>query len=177
MSQSFQIRRAQPLDANVLAEVHMESIRSIGVKFYAEEVVKEWAAPRDGIPYLNAMQSGQIFFVASSSSVVDGSILGFSSWRIEDARHRIAVYVSDRASRKGVGSALFQAAEEIARERGAREIHVDASLAAVEFYLSQPPERLNDSKGCGPFYRSAFEDHFNGSRLSSQSAGILSLEA
>jgi len=146
MTQSFQIRRAHPIDANALAEVHMESIRSIGVKFYAEEVVREWGAPRDGTPYLNAMQHGQIFFVACSSSVVDGSILGFSSWRIEDARHRIAVYVSDSASRKGIGSALFQAAEEIARVQGAREIHVDSSLAAVEFYLRKGFEKISSGE-------------------------------
>ena len=146
MSQPFLIRRAQPTDAAAIAEVHMESIRSIGAKFYAEEVVKEWGAPRDGVPYLNAMQSGQILFVASSSPVVDGGMLGFSSWRIEAARHRIAVYVSDRASRKGVGSALFRAAEEIARERGAREIYVDASLAAVEFYLSKGFERISSGE-------------------------------
>lgn len=76
------------------------------------------------------MESGELFFVAVSGKCV----VGFSSYRVEDGKHRTAVYVRGEAARTGVGTALFNEAEAAARKRGASEIHVDASLAAVRFY-------------------------------------------
>jgi len=67
---------------------------------------------------------------------VDGQsgVLGFSSHRIDDEQHGVAVYVRGRAARAGVGSALLRSAEASAFNAGAKTIHIDASLAAVEFY-------------------------------------------
>jgi putative acetyltransferase len=76
------------------------------------------------------MESGELFFVAVSGN----HVLGFSSYRVDDGKHRTAVYVRGEAARIGVGTALFNEAEAAARKQGASEIHVDASLAAVRFY-------------------------------------------
>jgi len=79
------------------------------------------------------MEGGELFFVAVSSEDNE-RVLGFSSHRVVDGKHRTAIYVRGDAARTGVGTALFQAAEIAAREHGAEEIYVDASLAAVRFY-------------------------------------------
>jgi putative acetyltransferase len=73
-------------------------------------------------------------FVAVDDESTDGRLLGFSSYRLEKEQHRTAVYVAGRAARRGVGSALFRAAEAAARKSGATELHVAASLVAVQFY-------------------------------------------
>ena len=83
--------------------------------------------------YLEAMAKGEVFFVAVGASG-EPAVLGFSSHRVEDDQHRTAVYVRGSAARRGVGSSLFHAAEAAAIAAGAHRIHVDASLAAVEFY-------------------------------------------
>jgi putative acetyltransferase len=70
-------------------------------------------------------------------------VLGFSSHRAEDNQHRTAVYVAGHAARQGVGSALYREAEAAARQNGASEIHVAASLAAVDFYRSNGFLELN----------------------------------
>ena len=59
---------------------------------------------------------------------------GFASHRVENGQHRTAVYMRRTASRSGIGSTLPRLAEGNAVALGAGSIHVDASLAAVEFY-------------------------------------------
>jgi putative acetyltransferase len=129
----FVIRAAQPDDADGLAAVHMESIRALGAGFYAPDIVSDWGQPRTGERYRAAMAEGERFFLAMEDAT---RILGFSSYRKKDGKHRTAIYVAGQAARRGVGSALFGAAEAAARHDGATELHVDASLAAVSFYLA-----------------------------------------
>jgi len=129
----FTIRPATEADAAQLADAHVASIHSLGAKAYSPYVIADWGAPRDGERYRRAMHKGELFFVACS----DNRILGFSSHRVVDGKHRTAVYVRGEAARMGVGSALFDVAEAEARKRGASEIQVDASLAAVCFYKAK----------------------------------------
>jgi putative acetyltransferase len=111
----------------------------LGARFYGPDVISAWSAPRDGEPYRRAMARGELFFVAVSDRE---RVVGFSSYRLVNGKHRTAVYVRGEAARMGVGKALFQAAEKAAREHGAEEIHVSASLAAVEFYRDRGFEDL-----------------------------------
>jgi putative acetyltransferase len=129
----FVVRAAEPGDADALASVHVESIRTLGAKVYGQDVIDAWGGPRTGESYRLAMDRERIF-VAVDADSAGGGLLGFSSYRFENQQHRTAVYVAGRAARQGVGSALFKAAEAAARERGASELHVAASLSAVPFY-------------------------------------------
>jgi ribosomal protein S18 acetylase RimI-like enzyme len=87
------------------------------------------------------MEAGELFFVAVSGPDT-ARVLGFSSYRVVDGKHRTAIYVRGEAARQGIGTALFQVAERAARERGAPEIHVDSSLAAVDFYKDRGFEEV-----------------------------------
>jgi putative acetyltransferase len=80
------------------------------------------------------MERGETFYVAVGAVEGVSAILGFASHLVADGRHRTAVYVRGVASRCGVGSALLHLAEAQALAAGARSLHVDASLAAVDFY-------------------------------------------
>ena len=131
---TFETRRAHPADADDIAAAHLDSIRSIGPRLYPPDVVDDWAAGVTPDLYIHAMKRGELFFIALG--VIDGrhAVLGFSSHRVHNGEHRTAVYVRGSAARQGIGSALFRLAEADAIAGGARAIHVDASLAAVEFY-------------------------------------------
>jgi putative acetyltransferase len=146
MPSRFIIRPAVPADADQIAAAHVDSIHSLGAKAYGPDVISIWGAPRDGERYRQRMESGERFFVAVASEVrrdvTADRVLGFSSYRFENDKHRTVIYVRGDAARKGVGSALFRAAETVAREHGAEEIHVDASLGAVSFYTRQGFEQL-----------------------------------
>jgi len=130
---AFEIRRATLADAGEIAAAHLDSIRSIGASYYGPPVVADWAARVAGELYTKAMARGDALFIAVDKQD-DPQVLGFSSHRIEGRDHRTAVYVRGTAARLGIGSALFEAAEAAATAAGATSIHVDASLAAVEFY-------------------------------------------
>jgi putative acetyltransferase len=134
----IETRRAQPADVDAIALAHIDSIRSIGARFYPPGVVDDWQEGVSGGLYLKAMEGGEVFFVATG--VVDGQelVLGFSSdYCLEGSRHGTSVYVRGLAARKGIGSRLFSLAESHAREAGATSIHIDASLAGLEFYRAR----------------------------------------
>ena len=138
----FIVRPATPEDAEQIADAHVQSIRSVGAEYYEPDVIVVWGAPRGGERYRCGMKKGDPHFVAVS----DGDILGFSVYHYREGRHRTGVYVRGEAVRNGVGSALFKAAEAEAIKRGATEIHVDASLAAVTFYKKHGFEELAPGK-------------------------------
>jgi putative acetyltransferase len=141
-AECFTIRPATEADADQIAEAHVASIHSLGAKAYSPGVIAEWGAPRDRERYRRAMHKGEPFFVACSGN----RVLGFSSYRVQDGKHRTAVYVRGEAARRGVGSALFDAAETEAKKHGASEIHVDASLAAICFYKAKGFEEIARGK-------------------------------
>jgi putative acetyltransferase len=144
----FTIRRALPVDAGQIGEAHVDSIHSLGAKAYGPDVVSVWGAPKDIERYRQSMESAEVFFVAVAVGQADDRVLGFSSYRMEEGKHRTAVYVRGEAARMGVGTALFQAAEATAREHGASEIHVDSSVGAVGFYKSLGFEELGAGQHC-----------------------------
>ena len=131
-----EIRRAASSDVDAIADAHLDSIRTIGPRYYPDDIVTEWASRVTGSLYANAMARGETFFIAICTDKSQPAVLGFSSHRVDEGEHRTAVYVRGSAARRGVGSALFRAAEAQAISAGATCIHVDSSLAAVEFYKS-----------------------------------------
>ena len=130
----FQVRRAQLTDVDAMASAHLDAIQSIGPRYYDADVVSAWGAGLSGQMYVRAMTRGEVFFVAVRAGGDGREVLGFSSHRIDGREHGTSVYVRGSAARRGVGAALIQAAEASARDAGATQIEIDASLAAVDFY-------------------------------------------
>jgi ribosomal protein S18 acetylase RimI-like enzyme len=128
------IRRATLADVDAIAVAHRDSIRAIGPRYYDADVVSAWCAQIAGDLYTNAVANGDVFFIAIGSLGDQTEVLGFSSHRIDGDEHGTAVYVSGAAARRGIGTALYRAAEASAVALGATSIVIDASLAAVEFY-------------------------------------------
>jgi GNAT superfamily N-acetyltransferase len=130
---TFATRQAGPADAEQIAVAHRDSIRSIGPLFYPSSVVDDWAEGLTADLYRNAMAGGEVFFIAVAES--DRSVLGFASdYPREGTQHGASVYVRGDVARRGVGSTLLKRAQELAIARGATSVHVEASLAGVDFY-------------------------------------------
>jgi putative acetyltransferase len=131
----LETRRADRSDVDNIALAHRDSIRSIGPQFYPPNVVDDWSEGLTGDLYLRAMDGGEVFFIATGT--VDGThvVLGFASdYLIDGVKHGTSVYVRGSAARRGIGSQLLALAEGHAVANGAAEIHVEASLAGLEFY-------------------------------------------
>jgi GNAT superfamily N-acetyltransferase len=138
----FRIRPAIPADAQAITLAHLDSIRSLGPVFYPEGVVQAWSAGLDPALYVNAMNGGEAFFIATGRLDHETVVLGFSTHRVDDAQDGASVYVRGRAARRGIGTLLLQQAEEHARARGASSIQIQASLAGLEFYKANGFEIL-----------------------------------
>ena len=128
---TFEVRRAERADVDDIAAAHLDSIRSIGPRYYDASTVSDWGARVRGDLYANAMARGEVFFIAVRERADRHEVLGFSSHRTDGTEHGTAVYVRGSAARLGIGSALFRSAEAAAIRAGATRIHDDASLAAI----------------------------------------------
>ena len=121
-------------DLEALCEAHVDAIMSISSDFYSQEQLREWTAPVKPQKYRDAIEQGVTLWVAESD---DRQLLGFSeSHQVADDQYNSAVFVRGNARRRGVGTALYRAAEVHALSCGAGSIELNASLAAVEFYRS-----------------------------------------
>src|SRR5438128_6086758 len=123
----FETRRAQPSDADDILAAHRDSIRSIGPRYYPPDVVHAWGERLTAGVYVNAMNGGEVFFIATGE--IDGApaVLGFATHRVDGAQHGTSVYVRGSAARRGIGSALFRLAEADVVASGAAAIQVEAS--------------------------------------------------
>jgi len=134
VSYPFEIRGAGTEDVNAMAAAHIDSIESIGPRFYPADVVHAWLAGIQPGLYLRAMAAGEVFFVAVTSQERSREVLGFSSHHVDDGQHGVGVYVRGIAARRGIGSALLRMAESAAVAARAASVRLDSSLAAVDFY-------------------------------------------
>jgi putative acetyltransferase len=126
-----------------IAAAHFDSISSIGPLHYEAAIVRDWGARVKGDLYVNAMAGGEVFWIALVELGGKPEISGFSSHRIDGREHRTAVYLRGKAARLGIGPALFRSAEAAAIAARATSIHVDASLAAVDFYKRNGFDEVN----------------------------------
>lgn len=135
-------RRANTKDAEAIARAHVDSIGSIGPRFYSPEIVDAWSTGLTPDVYVQAMEGGEAFFIATGELDGEIAVLGFATHRGDDDQDGASVYVRGRAVRRGIGTALLQLAVEHARANGATTIHIQASLAGVEFYKANGFEEL-----------------------------------
>jgi putative acetyltransferase len=118
-------------DALALAALFRESVDVLAAEDYGEDQRAAWAAAADDEDAFAKKLAGALTLVAS----LDGKIAGFAA--LCDGTLFDMLYVHPRAARRGVGSALADAIEKLAAARGAREISVDSSDAARDFFASR----------------------------------------
>jgi ribosomal protein S18 acetylase RimI-like enzyme len=134
VSVPFAIRAATADDADAIASAHVDSIDTIGPRFYGADVVRAWRAAIQPRLYVEAMAGGERFFVAATTQDGRSEVLGFSAHHVDGGAHGVAVYVRGIAARRGIGSALLRVAETSAVSAGAVSVRLDSSLTAVDFY-------------------------------------------
>ena len=141
----YQTRRADASDAEAIALAHIDSINSIGPAFYPPGVVADWGEGLTPALYVNAMEGGEAFFIATGVVGGQPAVLGFATHRLDGTKHGTSVYVRGSAARRGIGTALLRLAEEHAIASGATSLHIEASLAGEKFYRTNGYEE--ESRG------------------------------
>ena len=138
----FKVRTCDDSDMDGIAEAHRDSIETLCSDYYSADLIEDWVQPITPDRYRDAISQGAAIHVAEGKK---GEILGFSEvYRVRDTEFNTAVFVSGRASRRGIGTALYQCAESCAVAAGAGRIELNASLAAVAFYRAQGFKKCHD---------------------------------
>ena len=123
-------------EARLFLEIHGRSIRGLAGDHYPGDVIAAWAGPLapisdEAVRRFLTNPDHEIRLLAE----LDGQPVGLGAL-VPDNTELRACYVVPEAARKGVGSALVNEMERIARDRGLTHLELHASLNAEPFYAA-----------------------------------------
>lgn len=124
-SGDMRIREYRAEDAVALADLYSQSIRHYGPRAYSHAQVEAWAATASAERIAASSEDGRTVLIAEDE---DGHVLGYGD--IEPDGHLDCLYCAPEAEGRGIGSALYMALEERARQQGIAKIYVEASELA-----------------------------------------------
>jgi N-acetylglutamate synthase-like GNAT family acetyltransferase len=128
----IKVRPADINDARGILEAHYSAVHETASRDYPVQILHEWSGPvtPERIEWYRTRSfPNETTLVAE----VDGKIAGFGAI-VESISELRAVYVSAEFGNRGVGTALLERLETLAREKGCTELHMDSSLTAAGFY-------------------------------------------
>jgi putative acetyltransferase len=123
-----------PHDAAPLADLFAASIEELTADDYDDAQRAAWAGMAEDIEAFGAKLAGWLTILAEA----EGEILGFAALRddpeVKENRIIEMLYVAPDHAGQGVGKALLDVMELLARQRGAETATADASETAREFF-------------------------------------------
>jgi GNAT superfamily N-acetyltransferase len=125
----MRIRRAVPADAAEVWAVRTRAIRHGCASHYPPEELAAWTARATPATCADAIATRQVVVAERE----DGRVAGYAQLDPEEGTIE-AVYVDPDCARTGVGRALVDALEALARTLGLPGLVVEASLNSVPFY-------------------------------------------
>jgi putative acetyltransferase len=125
---SYPLRPFLPADTPALQDLFAQSIEELTADDYDEEKRLAWiSTAADGEAFAKRLGSMTTLIVQ-----VDGEYAGFASLKGNDTLEML--YVHPYFAGQGVGAALADAVERLAKGRGAKDITVEASDTAEPFF-------------------------------------------
>ncbi|MGO9132708.1 MAG: GNAT family N-acetyltransferase [Methylovirgula sp.] len=122
------LRPLLPQDSELVAQIFRDSIAELTGEDYDEAQQAAWIGRADDEEEFAAHLAQNLTLVAT----IAGSPVGFISVKGQD--HVDMLYVHPSVARTGVATLLYDAVEKIARSRGIRQLSVDASDTARDFF-------------------------------------------
>jgi putative acetyltransferase len=122
------MRPMLPADVPLLAEIFRASIEELTAEDYNEAQQAAWASAAHDEEEFGARLSGELTLVAT----FEGAAVGFAA--LADNSRLDMLYVHPAAAGQGAGALLCDALEKLAAARGAKELTVEASDTARDFF-------------------------------------------
>jgi putative acetyltransferase len=122
------LRPYLPADTPMLAAIFVASIQELTGDDYSEAQREAWAAVAEDEQQFGKKLAGELPLIAT----LQNSPVGFASLKGND--HIDMLYVHPSVAGQGVGAMLCDALEKLAGARGAKNLMVDASDNALEFF-------------------------------------------
>ncbi|RQH01872.1 GNAT family N-acetyltransferase [Natrarchaeobius oligotrophus] len=136
----IRVREATPADAESVAAVHAASVRELASAAYDDEQLGAWLANVHPERYPIRETDDGLFVVVAERN---GEVVGFGWLDCESATaddgvgEVVAVYVHPDHGREGIGAAILERLESIARAAGLEALELLASKNAIAFYREQ----------------------------------------
>ncbi len=128
MSEEWPLRPYLPADASVLRELFAAGVEELMQDDYDEDQRAAWVSiAEDGVEFAERL-ADQLTLVVE----VEGEHMGFAS--LKDNIVLDMLYVHPHHVGQGIGTALVEALEKIARSRGAETISLESSETAQMFF-------------------------------------------
>jgi putative acetyltransferase len=125
------LRPFLPADTPILAAIFAASIEELAAEDYSDAQREAWASAADDEEKFGKRLAGELTLIAT----LQNSPVGFAS--LKGADHIDMLYVHPGAVGQGVASMLCDALEKLAGGRGAKNLTVDASDNAQEFFVKR----------------------------------------
>jgi len=122
------IRPFASSDAEALARVYRDAVRTIAPQAYTAEQVSAWALFPDDLDDFRIRMGRGVTLVAEEAS----HVVAFGQLEPDD--HLDFLYCCGDTSRKGIGSAIYRFLEAHALAKGVLEIHTEASRISRPFF-------------------------------------------
>lgn len=123
------IRPFEPADATALAEIISRDLVEVNSTDYPEKIITSMIGQYSP-KALSELAQKRDMFVAEN----DGGVVGTVSL---EGRTVYTLFVDPKVHGSGIGSALMEHVEKLAKERGISSVIVPASLTAHDFYLNR----------------------------------------
>ncbi len=122
------IRQADQGDAERIREIFVSSIRELAKNHYSPRQIEAWSQAFTPVQVSERIRAGRVYVAEC-----DGQVAGFAEIDAPVGGVEM-VYTAPEYARQGIGTALMQHIESLARESGAKSLHLRASMNAVPFY-------------------------------------------
>ncbi len=133
---AYPLRPFLPTDTMALRELFAASVEELCQDDYDEDQRAAWVAcAEDADAFRQRLERATTLIIE-----IDGEHAGFGS--LKDNTHLDMLYVHPYFAGQGVGSALADALETIARGRGSESVTVEASETAVLFFEARGYQSL-----------------------------------
>ena len=121
-------------DAATLADLFVNSIEELAEEHYSPGQRAAWASVADDVAVFGEKLAGLLTIIAETR----GEVLGFAALKddpkLKENRIIEMLYIAPDHAGQGIGKALLDVMELLARQRGAETLTTDASEAAREFF-------------------------------------------
>ena len=132
MSQHFDIRAFRPDDDPLLCDIRRRAVLAVPPRFYGPAALQNWADEDRPGSHAAMIARGGSVLVAEAT---DRALLGMAAFAVRGASGTLfRLYIDPKAQRSGVGAALLHKAEGDMSARGATQVVLESSLAALAFY-------------------------------------------
>jgi putative acetyltransferase len=125
------LRPFLPADTPVLAAIFAAAVQELTGDDYSEAQQEAWAAVADDEPELGKRLASELTLIAT----LQGAPVGFAS--LKDNTEIDMLYIHPSVAGQGVATLLCDALEKLAGARGTKNLSVDASDTATDFFTKR----------------------------------------